>query len=72
MYVAIILFKCSKVDLNVGLLSEEERARAEAIVALAGKLVATLHQRAHRVKSALAHVVRPRTTCCLRWHRMRS
>jgi hypothetical protein len=62
----------AKVDLNVGLLSEEERARARALAASAGKLAVVLHRKTHRVTSALAHVVCPRTTCCLRWPRRRS
>ena len=48
----------AKVDLNVGLLSEVERASARTMAALAGKMAAALHRRTHRVTSVLAHVAR--------------
>jgi hypothetical protein len=56
----------AKVDLDVGLSSKEERASAEAMAALAGKLAAMLHKRNHKVTSALAYVARSPTTCGLR------
>ena len=42
-YVAIVSSSVTKVDMDVGLSSEEERAIAGAMVALAGKLAAVLH-----------------------------
>ena len=39
----LVYLSVTKVDLDVGLSSEEERAIAGAMVALAGKLAAALH-----------------------------
>jgi hypothetical protein len=56
----------AKVYLNVGLMSEEERASAGVMAESASKLAAALHWRMHRVTSMLAHMARPCTTCSLR------
>lgn len=50
----IVSLTVAKVDLNVGLLSEKEKASMGVMVAAAGKLAAALHRRKHMVTSALA------------------
>ena len=48
-----------KVDLDIGLSNEEERASVGAMAASAGKLAAVLHRRTRKVTSALAYAARP-------------
>ena len=57
----------AKVDLNVGLFSEEERASAGAMAASTVSWGSAPPKDAQA--SALAHTTRSRMTCCLRWPR---
>ena len=61
----LVYLSVTKVDLDVGLSSEEEKAIAGAMVASAGKRAAALHQRSRKVTSVWAYVARFPTTCGL-------
>jgi predicted component of type VI protein secretion system len=56
----------AKVDLDIGLPSDEERASVRAMSTLAGKLTVVLHRRTGKVTSTLAYAARSPMTCCPR------